>query len=155
MNKDMLRIILFAFLIDKYVNEQKTWKAASDECDSNGLEFDENVLKNIDDLLDKELWIGKTFYRVITPWIEILGVSRNMFCQQNESSSYNISGCIDESDLNYSFVYKVLTGHVSDNGDEESTTLFCSTNGNGLKSANCNDTTDTARTSRCSKYLIN
>ncbi|CAC5397641.1 unnamed protein product [Mytilus coruscus] len=81
----MLWIIIFPFVIDiKCVNAnnssydqayhtvKKTWKAASDECGSFGLEFEENVLKNIDALLGKEFWIGMAIYSVTTPWIEIL-----------------------------------------------------------------------------------
>ncbi|XP_052059256.1 uncharacterized protein LOC127699905 [Mytilus californianus] len=80
--------------------------------------------------------------------------TENCFCHQIKSSSHNISNCIDNIDSKYSFVYKVYTGHVSDNGDGKCTTLLCSIGGNGLKSANCNDITDTARASRCNDGII-
>ncbi|CAC5400086.1 unnamed protein product [Mytilus coruscus] len=170
-----------------YHIERKTWTAASDECDSKELEFDENVLMKTDVLWDKEFWIGMAIYRVTSPWIEVLGCSAvpdgeevkkspsivlcqnqcqsyqffgysestgNCFCQHYESSWFNISGCIDNNESKYSFIYKAYTGNVSDNGNGKCTTLFCNTGANGLKSANCNDSTDFARTSRCSKYSL-
>ncbi|CAG2200831.1 unnamed protein product [Mytilus edulis] len=189
MNKMIQWILLFAFVIDMCVNannfsydqayhtERKTWKAAFVECGSNGLEFDENVLINIDVRSDKEFWIGMAIYRVTTPWIEVLGcyaepsgkevfktpsivlcqkqcetyplfgyseLTESCFCQHNENSSFT-SECRDTHYSHFSFVYKVYTGHVSDNDDGECTTLFCSVGDNGLKSAHCNDTTDSGR----------
>ncbi|CAC5369089.1 unnamed protein product [Mytilus coruscus] len=62
-----------SFSYDKaYHTYRKTWKAASDKCGSDGLEFDENVLTSIDVLYGKEFWIGMAIYRVTTPWIEML-----------------------------------------------------------------------------------
>lgn len=85
---DKVWIILFAYVIDtkcvnansfsydqEYHTEQKTWQAASDECGSNGLEFNEKVLTKNDALVDTEFWIGMAIYRVISPWIEVLGCS--------------------------------------------------------------------------------
>lgn len=73
----MFYLVLFKqtfFVYDQvYRPEQKTWKAASAECGRNGLEFDEMVLKDIDELLDEEFWIGLAIYVITTPWIEILG----------------------------------------------------------------------------------
>lgn len=73
----MFYLVLFKqtiFVYDQvYRPEQKTWKAASGECGRNGLEYDEMVLKDIDELLDKEFWIGLAIYVITTPWIEILG----------------------------------------------------------------------------------
>ncbi|CAG2185252.1 unnamed protein product [Mytilus edulis] len=73
----MFYLVLFKqtfFVYDQvYRPEQKTWKAASGECWRNGLEYDEMVLKDIDELLDKEFWIGLAIYVITTPWIEILG----------------------------------------------------------------------------------
>ncbi|CAC5387693.1 unnamed protein product [Mytilus coruscus] len=79
-------IVIFAYVIDikcvnaksvsynqAYHSERQTWKSASDECGSNGLEFDEKVLTNIEVLNDKVFWIGMAIYHVTTPWIEILG----------------------------------------------------------------------------------
>ncbi|XP_052059266.1 uncharacterized protein LOC127699925 [Mytilus californianus] len=87
MNETMW-IIIVAFVIDKkcanakgfsyeqaYHTESKTWAAASDECDSNELEFDEKVLMKTDVLWDKAFWIGMAIYHVTTPWIEVLGCS--------------------------------------------------------------------------------
>ncbi|XP_071144025.1 uncharacterized protein [Mytilus edulis] len=74
--------------------------------------------------------------------------TENCFCQHNESSSFNLSHCIDNNDSKYSFVYKVFTGHVSDNGDGKCTTLSCRPGSNGLKSADC-DASDYLRSSRC------
>lgn len=56
-----------------YHAESKTWSAASDECDSKELEFDEKVLTETALLLDKEFWIGMAIYDVATPWIEVVG----------------------------------------------------------------------------------
>ncbi|XP_052086599.1 uncharacterized protein LOC127723923 [Mytilus californianus] len=174
---DIKSVIAHSFPSDRAIHtDSKTWKAASFRCGNNGLEFDKKTLKNIAMLQDKEFWIGMAIYRISTSWIEILGTkhgpsivscqkqcesyqffgysesTKKCFCQHNkdnERNSYNISGCIEENDSNYSFVYKVFTGHVSNNGDGECTTLFCKTGSNGLKSANCNDDTNTARISRC------
>ncbi|XP_076083819.1 uncharacterized protein LOC143054680 isoform X2 [Mytilus galloprovincialis] len=201
MNKDMLLwIILLAFINDiqsvnaysfqsdqAYHTDNKTWKAASDICGENGLEFDEKVLMNISVLQDKEFWIGMAIYSIATPWIESIGCSsvsdgqeikkspsivlcqkqcllyqffgysestKNCFCQQIKRSFQHISNCIDNIVSKYSFIYKVYTGHVSDNDGGDCTTLFCSVGGNGLKSVNCNDIQDSGRTSRCNDGSI-
>ncbi|CAC5394564.1 unnamed protein product [Mytilus coruscus] len=96
MYKIILWIMLFTFVIDMCVNayhtEKKTWKAASDECGRDGLEFDEKVLTSIDVLYDKEFWIGMAIYHVTTPWIEILVFSGNV--SENDNGKCTILSCV-------------------------------------------------------------
>ncbi|CAG2200830.1 unnamed protein product [Mytilus edulis] len=165
MDKDMLlRIILpvfvyniqsvnaYSFQSDQaYHTENKTWKAASAICGENGLEFDENVLKNIAVLQDKKFWIGMAIYRIATPWIESMENNKIYF-----TNPYGMKYVLSENKRNkYRQTHQnqmanaVFTGQVSDNGDGNCTTLKCTTGSNGLKSANCNDATDNGRISIC------
>lgn len=60
-----------------YHKNKKTWTAASDECNGNGLEFDKKMLTDIEGSVNKEFWIGMAIYRVTTPWIELVGMLKD------------------------------------------------------------------------------
>ncbi|CAC5422686.1 unnamed protein product [Mytilus coruscus] len=140
----MLWIIIFPFVIDiKCVNEKTTWRAVSDECGSIGLEFEENVLKNIDALLNKEFWIGMAIYRVTTPWIEVLGCFAVPDGHEAKNNVNHISSLLTV----YILPHLVFSGNVSGNDNGKCTTLYSSGGKNELTAANCNDENfDTAST---------
>ncbi|XP_071144024.1 uncharacterized protein [Mytilus edulis] len=75
-------------------------------------------------------------------------------CQHSKGIAYNIKNCIEQNRSSYCFVYRVFNGDVAGNDNGKCTTLYCKDGRNGLTAANCDDSSDTTRASRCNDRHI-
>lgn len=44
------------------------------KCGSEGLEHDALILSKLSQLHQKQFWIGIGIYKILTPWMEVLGM---------------------------------------------------------------------------------
>lgn len=51
-----------------------TWLEASNSCGEQGLEDNEEKLKDSGIQIEIEFWIGRAVFSEMTPWIEVLGM---------------------------------------------------------------------------------
>ncbi|CAG2207163.1 unnamed protein product [Mytilus edulis] len=103
-----------------------TWLEASTSCGEQGLEDNEDKIKNSGIQIKIEFWIGRAVYSEITPWIELLGCTSSTDTGLKVYKVETIGQCQHKCDAEqvFGYAYKHRLMKMTSNGDKTSTTAY-------------------------------